>query len=147
MTWPGVEPATSRSQSRCSNTEPLYGLFLPYISMVAILFIGMELFEQTTIIWTNLVDLESPDSMYQDSASKLSWFWRTFLPYMGMVAILINGPWPFEQIFNLPSTEGSTLTLKKIGPGVSEEKLSPTILLCTSMVNKNYFLSRQKKQT
>ena len=33
---------------------------------------------------------------------------------MGMAAILINGPWPFRG--------GSTLSLKKIGPGVSEEK-------------------------
>ena len=42
---------------------------------------------------------------------------------MGMEAILINGPWPFEQIFNPLLTEGSTWSLKKIGPGVSEEKL------------------------
>ena len=41
---------------------------------------------------------------------------------MGMAAILINGPWPFEQIFNSPLTEGSTGNLKKIGLGVSEEK-------------------------
>ena len=40
---------------------------------------------------------------------------------MGMVAILINEPWPFEQIFNPPLTQGSTWNLKKIGPGVSEE--------------------------
>ena len=36
------------------------------------------------------------DAIYQDSAVKLSWFWRRFLsvfflPYMGMAAILING--------------------------------------------------------
>ena len=41
---------------------------------------------------------------------------------MGMAAILINGPWLFEQNFNPPFTEGSTWSLKKIGPGVSEEK-------------------------
>ena len=41
---------------------------------------------------------------------------------MGMVAILINGPWPSEQIFNPSLTEGSTWSLKKIGPGVTEEK-------------------------
>ena len=40
---------------------------------------------------------------------------------MGMAAILINGPWLFVQIFNPPSKEGSTWSLKKIGPGVSEE--------------------------
>ena len=32
---------------------------------------------------------------------------------MVMVAILINGPWPFVQIFNP--------LLKKIGPGASEK--------------------------
>ena len=41
---------------------------------------------------------------------------------MGLAAILINLPWPFVQIFNPPLTEGSTWSLKKIGPGVSEEK-------------------------
>ena len=39
---------------------------------------------------------------------------------MGMAAILIKGPWPFEQIFNPPLAEGSR-SLKKIGPGVSEK--------------------------
>ena len=48
-------------------------------------------------------------------------FW-VFLPYMGMAAILIDGSWPFEQIFNPPLTEGSTWNLKKFGTGVSEEK-------------------------
>ena len=42
---------------------------------------------------------------------------------MGMAATLINRPCPFEQVFNTPLTEGSTWTLKKIGPGVTEEKL------------------------
>ena len=41
---------------------------------------------------------------------------------MGMVAILINGLWPFVQIFNTPLTEGCTWSLKKTGSGVSEEK-------------------------
>ena len=41
---------------------------------------------------------------------------------MGMAAILINGPRPFVEIFNLPLTEDSTWNLKKIGPGVTEEK-------------------------
>ena len=40
---------------------------------------------------------------------------------MGMGAVLINGQWPFVQIFN-PLTEGSTRSLKKIGLGVLEEK-------------------------
>ena len=42
---------------------------------------------------------------------------------MGLAAILINEPQPFEQIFKPPSTEGSTWNLKKTGPGVSEKKL------------------------
>ena len=41
---------------------------------------------------------------------------------MGMTAILNKRQWPFVQISNLPLTEGSTWSLKKIGPGVSEEK-------------------------
>ena len=41
---------------------------------------------------------------------------------MGKVAILLNGPWPIEQIFSPSLTEGSLWNLKKIGPGVSEEK-------------------------
>ena len=36
---------------------------------------------------------------------------------MGIAAILINGPRPFEQMFNPPLTEGSTWILKKIGQG------------------------------
>ena len=41
---------------------------------------------------------------------------------MGMAVILITGPYPFEQIFNPPLIEGSTWSLKKTGPEVSEEK-------------------------
>ena len=39
---------------------------------------------------------------------------------MGMATILINKPWPFET--KSPLTEGSTWSLKKIYPGLSEEK-------------------------
>ena len=50
--------------------------------------------QPTVIIWTNFVDPEL-NAIYQDSAQKLSWFWRrrvlSVLPYMGMAAILING--------------------------------------------------------
>ena len=35
-----------------------------------------------------------------------------FLPYMGMAAILVNGPWPYVQIFNPPLTEGSTWSFR-----------------------------------
>ena len=38
------------------------------------------------------------------------------------MGILINGPWPFVQIFNPPLTQDSTWSLKKFGPGVTEEK-------------------------
>ena len=40
---------------------------------------------------------------------------------MGMTAILINGQWSFI-LFNFPLKESSTWSLKKFGPGVSEEK-------------------------
>ena len=42
---------------------------------------------------------------------------------MGMAAILINGPWPFVQILNPHSAEGSKWSLKKISPRISEKKL------------------------
>ena len=53
-----------------------------------------------------------PYAIYQDSASKPSWFWRRrflsvfFLPYMGNVAIVFNSADPFEQVVNILSTEG-----------------------------------------
>ena len=43
---------------------------------------------------------------------------------MGMAVILFNGPWPFDQIFNPPLTNRRfKMKFKKIGPGVSEDKL------------------------
>ena len=49
------------------------------------------------------------------------------------MAILIYGSWPTEQIFTPLSTEDSTCSLKKIGPGVldstcSLKKIDPGIL-------------------
>ena len=41
---------------------------------------------------------------------------------MGIAAILFNGAEPFEQIGNTLSTEGSTWSLMKIAPAVSEKK-------------------------
>ena len=41
---------------------------------------------------------------------------------MAVAAILINEPWPFEQIFNPLLTEGYMWNLKKIGSWVSEKK-------------------------
>ena len=46
-----------------------------------------------------------------------------FLPYMGMAAILVKWPGPFEQIFVLLSQGGSIWNLTLIGPVVSEEKM------------------------
>ena len=40
-----------------------------------------------------------------------------------MGAILINRSWPFVQIFIPHLSKGSTWNVKKIVPGVSEEKL------------------------
>ena len=42
--------------------------------------------------------------------------------YMGMSAILIYGPRPSVHIFNPLLTQGSTWSLNKFGPGISEEK-------------------------
>ena len=41
---------------------------------------------------------------------------------MGMVAILFNGPEPFEQIVSIPLTEDPIWNLKKMGQVVSEKK-------------------------
>ena len=46
---------------------------------------------------------------------------QVFLPYMSMAANLFNGVEPFEQILNIPSTEGPIWNLVKIGRGVSEK--------------------------
>ena len=44
-----------------------------------------------------------------------------FLPYMGMAAILVMWPGPFEQPFIPPSKWSSTWNLTSIGSVVSEE--------------------------
>ena len=46
-----------------------------------------------------------------------------FLPYMGMVAILVMWPGPFEQTFLPPSHGDPKWNLASIGPVVSEEKM------------------------
>ena len=76
------------------------------------------------IIWTNLVDLEFPmlcTKIQPQSAlgSEEEYFWSGFMPYW--YGGHLNGLWPFLQIFNSPSTEGSTWSLKIFDPGVSEE--------------------------
>ena len=45
-----------------------------------------------------------------------------FLPYMGMAAILVMWPEPFEQLFVPPILGGYIWNLVTIGPVVSEEK-------------------------
>ena len=45
-----------------------------------------------------------------------------FLPYMGMAAILVMWPEPFEQFFVPPIPGGYIWNLVTIGPVVSEEK-------------------------
>ena len=45
-----------------------------------------------------------------------------FLPYMGMAAILVMWPEPFEQLFVPPIPWGYIWNLVTIGPVVSEEK-------------------------
>ena len=45
-----------------------------------------------------------------------------FLPYMGVAAILVMRPGPFEQIFNLLLPGCYIWNLIEIGPAVSEEK-------------------------
>ena len=46
-----------------------------------------------------------------------------FLPYMGMVAILVRWPRPREQTFVLSSHWGSIWNLDSIGPVVLEKKI------------------------
>ena len=53
---------------------------------------------------------------------KISDLGGVFLPYMGMAAILFNDAEPYEQIYNMPSTEGPKYNLVKIGQAVSEKK-------------------------
>ena len=80
--------------------------------------------QPSVIIWTNLVVLMPPmlHTEFQghwpfDSGEDFS----RFLPYMGMAAILVMWPGPFEQTFVPPSQGGSTWNLALIGLVVSEE--------------------------
>ena len=79
------------------------------------------------IIWTNLVVLEHPilHTKFQGHRPFCSGeedFLR-FLPHMGMAAILVMWPEPFEQTFVPLSQVGSLWNLASIGPVVSEEKM------------------------
>ena len=78
------------------------------------------------IIWTTLVVL--PYTMLH---TKFQGHWSIgsgeedflrFLPYMGMAAILVMWPGPFEQLFVPPTPGGYIWNLVTTGPVVSEEK-------------------------
>ena len=45
------------------------------------------------------------------------------VPYMGVAAILVMWPRPFEQTFVTPSLGVSIINMSSIGPVVSEEKM------------------------
>ena len=79
------------------------------------------------IIWTNLVVLEHPILHtkfrgHRPFGSGEDDF-LSFLPYMGMAAILVMWPGPFEQNFVPPFHGHSIWNLASIGPVVSEEKM------------------------
>ena len=48
---------------------------------------------------------------------------------MGMVAIVFSGAVPFEQIVNIPSTEGPMWNLVKICQAVSEKMFKDNMIL------------------
>ena len=78
------------------------------------------------IIWTTLVEL--PYTMlhtkfqgHRSIGSGEEDILR-FLPYMGMAAMLVMWPRPFEQLFFPKGPGGCIWNLVEIGPVVSEEK-------------------------
>ena len=83
-------------------------------------------------MWTNLVVLEHPmlRNKFQDHCfSFLVPDGRRlrFVPYMGMVAILVIWPGPFEQTFVSLSLGGSIWNLTFIGQAISEEKMFKSV--------------------
>ena len=79
------------------------------------------------IIWIILVILEHPMLLtkfqcHRPIGSGEEDF-LMFLPYMGMAAILVMWPGPFEQTFVPPSQGDSTWKLASIGLVVSEENM------------------------
>ena len=76
------------------------------------------------IIWTNSVVLEHPVLNIKFPGHLLFGSGEDFLgflSYMGMAAILVMWPRPFEQTFVPPSNGDSIWNLASIGPVVSEE--------------------------
>ena len=78
------------------------------------------------IIWTNLVVLTMLHTKSQGHRSigsgEEDFLKKIFLPYMGMAAILVMWPGPFEQVFVPLIPGGYIWNLVTIGPVVSEEK-------------------------
>ena len=54
---------------------------------------------------------------------------------MGMVAILVMWPGPFEQTFVPPSQGGSIWILASIGPAVSKEKMFENVDIHTIYIH------------
>ena len=77
------------------------------------------------IIWTNLVVLEYSMLHTKFQGHRPFGYRRTFLiilPYMGMAAILVMRPRPFEHAFIILSQGSSTWNLASIGLLFTEEK-------------------------
>ena len=74
--------------------------------------------QPSTIIWTNLVEFKSPilytKIQSQSFLGSGEEYFKAFLPYMGMAAILFSGAEPFEQTVNTLSTEGPYKILWKL---------------------------------
>ena len=85
--------------------------------------------EPMDIIWANLVDIES-SMLYTKillcpkALLVLEKYIFKCLHYMDSAAILINGPWPFVQIFNLLLTERFTWRLGKMALGFQRRSRS-----------------------
>ena len=79
--------------------------------------------QPSVIIWTNLVVLQHPmlHTKFQGHWPFGSGDFLRFLPYMGIAAILVMRPEPFEQTFIPPSHGDSIWNLASMGPVVSEK--------------------------
>ena len=118
----------------CHTTFFSIATFSPYKSM------GLQIWPchrkvngHPSIIWLNLVNLKSRLQFTKIQPWSFLGLWEEFLgvfflPYMGMTAILFNDAEQFEQIDNMPSTEGPKCNLVKTGQAVSEKKTFNKIL-------------------
>ena len=87
----------------------------------------MDQGQPRVIIWTTLVELpyQMLHTKFQGHRSIGSGEedFLKFLPYIGMAAMLVMWPRPFEQLFFPKGPESRIWNLVEIGPVVSEEKL------------------------